>query len=223
MLAITFTFSCSGGGDDGSDGGNGGGGVGGTCHSDKGNNIANYKTKLIGNQVWMLENLNYKVEGSRCYGEGDKEMYYDAGGINYRTLSNSEIEANGAKYGRLYDWETTKKICSGGWHLPSDTEWETLFTFVGEETAATKLKANNGWNYNGNGTDNFGFTALPGGEGFPGKFFSAIGKTGFWWGIAEDNAPAAYSMDYDRADVVKQAIPTGVIPTALFSVRCVKD
>ena len=43
----------------------------------------------------------------------------------------------------------------------------------------TKLKATSGWNNNGNGTDDFGFSALSGGNGYDGSF-RHIGNYGFW-------------------------------------------
>ena len=56
----------------------------------------------IGNQVWMAENLYYRTSrGSWCYGNQN---------------------ANCEKYGRLYTWETAKRVCLAGWHLPSDRE-----------------------------------------------------------------------------------------------------
>ena len=70
-----------------------------------------YKAVKIGEQVWMAENLNYNAESSRCY---DNSFFY----------------CN--EYGRLYTWEAAKKACPAGWHLPSDVEWITLISFVGD-------------------------------------------------------------------------------------------
>jgi uncharacterized protein (TIGR02145 family) len=43
-----------------------------------------------------------------------------------------------------------------GWHVPSDDEWTELTDFLGgEDIAGQKLKSANGWNINGNGTDEY--------------------------------------------------------------------
>jgi len=128
-----------------------------------------YKTVKIGEQVWMAENLNYKIAYcdkygcSKCY--EDKTAYCD-------------------KYGRLYNWETAMKSCPAGWHLPSKAEWEVLVTTAGGEKIAGKyLKATSGWNdyagKSGNGEDKFGFSALPGGFGNSSGGFGLAGCVGY--------------------------------------------
>jgi len=290
VLAITFTFSCSG--DDGggeekynycikdgfchegpytldgcsSFGGmpsnscpNGGGGgssssVGGQGSSDKGNDIKNYRTVVIGTQTWMAENLNYAVEGSKCYGEGAEVYdYYDEENrvLITKTLSNAEVQANCTKYGRLYDWSTAmglpsscnenscssqiqskhKGICPSGWHIPNYDEWNVLMEAVGGEyTAGTKLKATSGWDWDdyedksGNGTDQYGFSALPGGYvGYYGNgSFLHVGSVGIWWSASE------YSSDHDANDRGMDNGEEGVHnsddhKSSLFSVRCIND
>jgi hypothetical protein len=69
-----------------------------------------YKTVTIGTQIWMAENLNYETTNSYCY---------------------DDDPSNCSKYGRLYTWAAATKACPIGWHLPSDDEWNTLFTAVG--------------------------------------------------------------------------------------------
>jgi len=159
-----------------------------------------YATIKLGTQTWMAENLNYEAKGS---------VYYE------------NDEANSAKYGRLYDWETAKQVCPVGWHLPKDEEWEELVNFVGAETAGKKLKSTNGWNGNGNGTDDFGFSSLPGGYGYSDDFFSNSGYGGYWWSATGIDAYHAwlrnmcYFLEYvNRYDGSK---------SSLFSVRCVQD
>ena len=160
-----------------------------------------YKTVEIGGVVWFAENLNFAAEGSVCY---------------------DNDPANGDKYGRLYDWETALKACPAGFHLPSDDEWTALENAVGgRSTAGTKLKSAAGWNENGNGTNDFGFSALPGGDGYSGGDFRYAGYNGNWWSATEGDASYAwyrfmyYGHDYVYRDYNDKA--------GLFSVRCVED
>jgi len=160
-----------------------------------------YRTVKIGKQTWLAENLNYEAEGSKCY---------------------KNDSANGQKYGRLYDWETAKKACPPGWHLPSDAEWQELVNFVGGNgIAGEKLKATSGWNNNGNGVDAFGFSALAGGSGYSDCSFDFVGRFGLWWSATEHDASSAYSRDMLRniADVIRNYYGK----TNLLSVRCVQD
>ncbi len=174
-----------------------------------------YKTVKIGEQVWMAQNLNYEAEGSVCY---------------------NNDPANGEKYGRLYDWETAKKACPSGWRLPSKEEWQTLVDFAGgNEIAGKKLKAANGWcnhrhENSGNGTDEFGFAALPGGIGCDtgddssnssALRFSLFNKNGFWWNASESNAYRAYYrfLAFSNEHVGWYSIQKD----SLLSVRCLQD
>jgi len=125
-----------------------------------------YKYVVIGKQTWMAENSNYEVKDSKCI---------------------DNVPANCDKYGRLYYWDMAEKACPSGWHLPSDAEWQILVDFAGgENIAGEKLKAKRGWEdyegKSGNGTDNFGFAALPGGYGYFDGSFRGYGSIGFWWG-----------------------------------------
>ncbi|GBU24192.1 hypothetical protein R83H12_00820 [Fibrobacteria bacterium R8-3-H12] len=176
-------------------------------------------TVKIGTQVWQKCNLNVAAAGSKCY---------------------NDDPANCDKYGRLYDWSTAmalssscnsstcasqvgakhRGICPNGWHIPRDAEWKTLTSYVGTN-AGTKLKATSGWNSSGNGTDDYGFAALPGGGGYSGGYFSHAGNYGNWWSATEGSAYSAYrrSMDYDREGVDWYRSSK----SSLFSVRCLQD
>jgi uncharacterized protein (TIGR02145 family) len=90
----------------------------------KTNDIKQYKTVKVGNQVWMAENLNYKTGKSWCFENDD---FYCK------------------KYGRLYDWSTATKACPAGWHLPSDSEWNELEKFAGKGIAGTISALQGGW------------------------------------------------------------------------------
>jgi len=151
-----------------------------------------YKTVKIGKHTWMAQNLNYQTKsGSWCY---------------------KDSTDNCNKYGRQYDWNTAKTVCPKGWKLPDTADWNRLVTTAGGwKTAAKKLKSKSGWNVyfgeddepksceSGNGTDDFGFSALPGGYRFSNGDFLTAGKYGGWWTATEDNSNLAYHrrMGYD--------------------------
>jgi len=114
-------------------------------------------------------------------------------------------------------------ICPAGWHIPSDAEWTALTDYVGS-TAGTKLKAASGWDeYEtyGNGTDDHGFSALPGGNGRSGGGFIDVGTYGYWWSATESNASFAYYRRMDRLSSRVNRIDLS--KSDLYSVRCVKD
>ena len=160
-----------------------------------------YKTVKIGSQTWMAENLNYNASGSKCY---------------------ENAESNCQKYGRLYDWNTAMKSCPSGWHLPNGDEWQKLVDFAGgDEVAGTYLKAKEGWAENGNGTDSYGFSALPGGIGYSSGSFGNVGNYGFWWSATEYTASSAYFRNMYNSDA--SVLRDYGNKSYLYSVRCVQD
>jgi uncharacterized protein (TIGR02145 family) len=173
-----------------------------------------YKSVKIGEQTWMAENLNYNVEDSKCY---------------------ENKPANCEKYGRLYNWETAKKVCPSGWHLPSNEEWDKLYRFAdgsnGTESpykskiAGKFLKSKEGWNDNdgksGNGLDVFGFSALPGGYGNSGGSFNYVGNLSYWWSASASSSSGAYYRDMGYNDETAGWYSYG--KSSLYSVRCVRD
>jgi uncharacterized protein (TIGR02145 family) len=114
------------------------------------------------------------------------------------------------------------KACPKGWHLPSDAEWQTLVDFAGgDNVAGQKLKSKSGWNSNGNGTDDYGFSALPGGNGDSSGDFSNVGISSIWWSATNGNASSAcfWYIHYIRTYVYRSYLNK----SDLYSVRCVQD
>jgi len=190
--------------------------------TDKRDNKA-YKVLIIGSQTWMAENLDYDATGSLCYNDSIANCY---------------------KYGRLYNWETAKTVCPNGWHLPNMGDWtELIFAAGSEKYMGTILKTANGWSNNGNGTDELGFAALPGGlysdgdifsidnidillylqEFYSDSIFLGSDKYGFWWSANEfgNDKSKAYirTIAYDKASFDMSLSNK----TNFLSVRCVED
>ncbi|GBU21436.1 hypothetical protein R80B4_01327 [Fibrobacteres bacterium R8-0-B4] len=161
-----------------------------------------YRSVKIGGKTWTAQNINYQTGASWCYGGDD---------------------SNCGKYGRLYDRAAAAAACPAGWRLPSKQEWDALAAAVGLYTAATALKSSSGWKEKGNGTDKYGFSALPGGYRDPddGSFID-VGKWGQWWTATESEAGGAYSMSMASGSgyVYESA---GSNNSYGFSVRCIAD
>ena len=155
-----------------------------------------YRTVKIGDQVWMAENLNFETDSSYCYNDSAKYC---------------------AKYGRLYEWSAAMEACPSGWHLPDTAEWRTLLDAAGGDSiAGTMLKSTSGWNSDGNGTDDFGFTVLPAG-GWVNKMFEGE-AAGFWSSVGYGNYAAAIRL---LADTFAVRLISGRTYVG-HSVRCVK-
>jgi len=169
---------------------------GGTCS-------ANFRTVEIGTQIWMAENLNCDVVGSKCY---------------------DNDPSNCKKYGRLYDWAAAMTVCPSGWHLPSREDWNELSNYVEKESDcskcdASKLKAANGWYNDGNGTDDYKFSALPG--GYSNGNSDGTSSNGYWWSSSENRDDYAYLRDMYYSS--ESAGWFSRSKNYFFSVRCLKD
>jgi uncharacterized protein (TIGR02145 family) len=160
-----------------------------------------YRAVKIGDKVWMAENLNHKTGNSWCYESKDSDC---------------------KQYGRLYDWNTAKTVCPVGWHLPSRAEWNDMVLAVGGgNVAGKKLKSTYGWTDDGNGTDEYGFSTLPGGYRSPAGSFYDAWNYGYWWTVTERDSEYAYLrlMLYDDDNVNEASLSKG----NGFSVRCVSN
>jgi uncharacterized protein (TIGR02145 family) len=195
------------------------------AYSGRGNSISSYRTVRIGDQVWMAENLDYVVEGSKCYNNNASNCATYGSLYNWATAMNLPSSCNSSTCSSQVQ-SKHRGICPSGWHIPNDSDWDALMTAVGGSgTAGTKLKATSGWNsYNGasgNGTDQYGFSALPGGYGYSDCSFDDVGDYGNWWSASESGSDFAYFryMYYD----VDYVYWYDYFKSTLFSVRCLQD
>ncbi|MDR0331333.1 MAG: fibrobacter succinogenes major paralogous domain-containing protein [Chitinispirillales bacterium] len=177
-----------------------------------------YRTVRIGNLTWMAENMNFHTDSSWCYDNAD---------------------SNCLRYGRLYTWNAAKAACPAGWRLPTEDDWDNLSRVVGGrliekknrdgyadayyiyyirdrywDVAGGELKSKTGWvdpsgRPSGNGTDEFGFSALPGGKrsfnpNNPDRdYFQDVGESGRWWSATDSGGGLAYGRGiYSHLDEV---------------------
>ena len=191
-----------------------------------------YKTVMIGDQVWMAENLNYadsvktpSLKGkSWCYNnvaancDVAGRLYTWAAAIDSVKLANDADNPQDCGVDKICTLpDTVYGICPPGWHLPDTTEWFALFLAVGGSKAGKALKSQSGWYSNGNGTDAFGFSALPVGNRGYGGAFNDEGYDEFFWSSSKRNSCMYLSYSNDGAYLSVSYEGRG------FSVRCVKD
>ena len=152
---------------------------------------------------------------------------------------------NATNYGFLYNWYaakgiattgsiTYKNLCPTGFHVPTDSDWSKLVIFIdsGADTlsssfgtqsssAGTKLKKNSAlWSTN-TGTDDYGFSALPGGARFSDGSFRGIGDAGAVWSASQSSSTAAWGRALDKLN--GNVVRSNHGKSGAVSVRCLRD
>jgi uncharacterized protein (TIGR02145 family) len=185
-----------------------------------------YNTVTIGTQTWMAENLqtiSYN-NGERIPIVLDNTDWYN---LTSGAFTGCHIPCD--TYGRLYNYyavEDSRKICPTNWHVPSDTEWETLIDSMGgSDIAGGKLKetGTTHWaNPNVGATNESGYTALPGLFRFAdGTYYGIDGTGGYWWSSTQKDASSAW---YSWVVNSNTSCNIGSKDKNYgYSIRCVKD
>ncbi len=156
------------------------------------------ETIKIGTQSWAKANLNvntFRNGDSIPEAKTNKEWVTagESGKPAWCYYNNNP--ANGPKYGKLYNWYAVndpRGLAPAGWTLSGDDDWAILISFLGGQTeAGKKVKSASGWSDGNYGTNESGFTALPGGYRVENGLFLNIGSIGTWWSSTESKAQTA--------------------------------
>ncbi len=196
-----------------------------------------YNTVQIGDQCWMKENLRttHYADGTAIpAGITTADDHIAA----YRYAPNND-ESNVATYGYLYNWYAVmhgaasssanpsgvQGICPVGWHVPSDSEWTQLTTYVHDngyqcpgcnasnlwmnvDCIAKALAAQTGWcsysddacavGYDLSTNNATGFSALPAGF-YCGTYY--FGFSAYYWSTTQYNSfnSTAYSRTLNHS------------------------
>ncbi len=156
-----------------------------------------YKTVQIGSQCWMGENLaaTELTDGTAIPNITVGGQWSGMNSMAYCWFNNDYLNY-GSIYGAMYNWYTaqTGKICPDGWHVPSDMEWDVLIDYVIDDgwsgNDATALKATTSWSNEGNGVDEYGFTAFQAGGRNSNSDFDDY--YAFWWSSTSSSSIYAY-------------------------------
>ena len=199
-----------------------------------------YNAVVIGNQVWMAENLKVThypngdaiqlVTNNTEWGNLADDNTSDA----YCYYDNSS--ANATTYGALYTYaaatngdnsgNNVQGACPDGWHLPNNAEWDALTIYLGS-SAGSKLAGNAGLWQNGDLVNdaNFGtsgFSALPGGYRVNGNGnFVLLGHYGNWRSSTETSGASAWYRCLYYYSTTVHSVSSN--KSNGFSMRCVRD
>lgn len=202
-----------------------------TSISDNINNV--YKTVVIGTQLWMQSDLKTTVYNDNV---SIPNITVSADWMTMTTPGYcwyNNDPANGSTYGILYNWYAvgTGKLCPSGWHVPTDSEFNTMELYLGVPLSEIDL-----WDWRGtnqgsqmksaapiwDGTNSSGFSALPGGyrRADSGNFY-ALGTLAYWWTGSESDASEAWyrMLDTSNSKVLKAA----TYKRGGKFVRCIKN
>ena len=205
-----------------------------------------YNTIIIGNQVWMQQNLkttkysNGDLIGTTVYASFDLDKSNEIK-PKYQWVYNG-MESNVALYGRLYTWYTiidSRNVCPIDWHVPTDVEWTTLtdyltnngYSYNGSgDKIAKSLAATFGWSkagtagnigYDQTSNNSSGFAALPSGARYPYGSFGGIVSEGIWWSATKNDTTDAWNRSlYNSQSIIERGAWNKRIG---YSVRCLRD
>jgi uncharacterized protein (TIGR02145 family) len=187
-----------------------------------------YHAVTIGTQTWLGENLNTTKynNGESIPNITDPTQWYNQLSGAYCNYDNNP--SNSGIYGRLYNSyaiSDPRGACPSGWHVPSDAEWTTFVEYLGGmDIAGGKIKelGTTHWTSDNPGeTNDFGFTALPGGYRYYTGTFNTIGEYAYWWSSTE------YSSDFHWIRYISRY--GGLLLYNFYqknyglTVRCIKD
>ena len=196
-----------------------------------------YRTVKIDGKNWMAENLNYAdsvktpslLTGTWCYNENDTNcnalgrLYTWGSAIDSVALATEQsLDCGYLKKCRIPD--EIQGICPPGWRLPNEGDWNSLLKAAGNNKGSV-LKSRCGWANDGNGTDDFGFAALPAGGGNGTDQFTGFGTAAHFWtssGGAEAASASQITFYEDYSNYVYVGSGLGN-KNLVFSVRCIQD
>jgi len=188
-----------------------------------------YRTVLLGGKEWMAENLDFKFSGLQL---NPYSLTNDMPRAAYYNKDEATYGANGKNFGLLYNTYAAKYLNDNratlipGWHVPNNSEWNSLISFVGGKTVAgLKLKSTTGWTNNGDGSTEFNVVptgyAYNDGATMSGqcKFSSINDKCYFYLEMNPDSA-SKRSIEFASGDSLAERSYNGIYG---YPVRLVKD
>jgi uncharacterized protein (TIGR02145 family) len=169
-----------------------------------------YATVQIGSQCWMAEDLNYGIEIPVTQDQRDNcipEKY----SLHPLPLTTHSFY----QWDELMQYDDTpadQGLCPPAWHIPTETDWNTLFAnYIDNGFAGSPLK------YSGYS----GFNALLSGTRHMNKSWDFLGFATFFWSSTLRSSTQAWAHGMNDVDPSVSAYPSS--RANAFSVRCLQD
>jgi uncharacterized protein (TIGR02145 family) len=192
-----------------------------------------YPVVQIGSQLWMAENLKttHYADGTPIDYPGPDNMAWQNNTTGAYAWFDNDEEVNKNQYGGLYNWHAVNNpagLCPEGWHAPAADEMIALANFLGgPEVAGAKMKEAGFEHWMGSiypeaaGTNESGWTGLPGGFRYGVGTFYPQHNHGFWWSTTqlEGYGTVYYFSLYSETPSISESDET---KTVGMSVRGIK-
>jgi uncharacterized protein (TIGR02145 family) len=198
-----------------------------------------YLTTSVGNQTWMAENLK-----TSHYANGDQIPVVTVQS-SWNTLTygatcwyDNDSLNNHCPFGKLYNFYTVedpRNVCPSGWHVPTDSDWNQLITYLdpAADTTATGITSaiaggllkSTGYSYwsfpNTSANDMSGFSGLPEGKRNNTTGFEFLGYEGTWWSASAFSTGLAWNVSivHDSGDMLR----SNASKNDGHAVRCLKN
>jgi uncharacterized protein (TIGR02145 family) len=158
--------------------------------------------RMADGKRWMTDNVDVTMVSSYCY--EDKEL-------------------NCRQYGRLYTWESARRVCQSlgdGWQLPTNEEWRQMAKHYGGVRDDSNDGGKTAYNALVIGGSS-GFNAVFGGGRSADGQYARVNAHGFYWTASESGPGSAWLYNFGQARILNRH-DDGEKQRA-FSVRCVRQ
>ena len=199
-----------------------------------------YDTVLIGNQVWMKQNLKtvrYRNGDTIPSGLTNSQWLNTTNGA-CAISGNSPV--NDSLFGKLYNWFAVadqRGLCPNGWHVAAESDWQLLEANSGMPASDLGLLGGRGevqnvggklksisalWSAPNTGAnDSSGFSGLPGGTRELNGSYNALGSDAYWWTSTATTSSHAWYRNLNSG--IGDVFRFDNNKHLGYSIRCVKN
>jgi uncharacterized protein (TIGR02145 family) len=189
-----------------------------------------YGILYLGTQVWMASNLKTtRYNNGSTINTGLSNSTWASTAIGAYAIYN-DVASNNSTYGKLYNWfavNDSRNICPIGWHMPNQTDWNTLITYLGGSASAggaLKTTGTTVWaSPNSGATNSSNFGARGGGKrNETTGAYAYLNNEGYFW-TSTQGGTSTNGIYFKVIYTSDNSFTGEVDKNAGFSCRCIQD